>query len=584
MPYYKSIRSLLDQEFNKILLLLVLFLCLSIVDLMSIGLIGAYIGVLLDPGFIDIMNPYPSLEFLIRYSHAELIIVTGIILLLIFIIKFIFLLFSNYFIISFAASEQAKTQKLLINGLLSQSYENFLASKSGDTIASIANFSGTYKEVLQAALQVCSNIIVIIAVCIFLAIASFTTLISLVTVMGLIFGLYNFIFAKRILKYGKAYLDGASDMIQGTTEISNGLKEIKTLGREEYFMKSVSDSVDAVTNSSIKITFLSLIPRNVIELMLILFIVCVVAINIGNTSVLTSTLSMLGLFAAGMVRITPLVSQVQTSWNTIGYGKEAVMALSTIISNQQAGEIESTPSEPFKDHLQNNVFDTLVLKNVSYNYPGSDQKSISGLSLKIEKGDFIGLIGPSGAGKTSLVNLILGFLKPETGSIEFNKSDIYKNLPFWRARCAYLPQDIFLINTSLKENITLEKNFTDSNSLSKAIKLSRLSKHIESLPEGIETNIGDRGARLSGGQRQRVAIARAIYHQRDLLILDESTSALDSITEKEVMHELIGLRKEKTIIAIAHRISTLKECNKIFKLNAGIIEGPFSYDEISQEN
>ena len=584
MPYYKSIRSLLDQEFNKILLLLVLFLCLSIVDLMSIGLIGAYIGVLLDPGFIDIMNPYPSLEFLIQYSHAELIVVTGIILLLIFIIKFIFLLFSNYFIISFAASEQAKAQKLLINGLLSQSYENFLASKSGDTIASVANFSGTYKEVLQGVLQVCSNIIVVIAVCIFLAIASFTTLISLVTVMGLIFGLYNFIFAKRILKYGKAYLDGASDMIQGTTEISNGLKEIKTLGREEYFMKSVSDSVDAVTNSSIKITFLSLIPRNVIELMLILFIVCVVAINIGNTSDLTSTLSMLGLFAAGMVRITPLVSQVQTSWNTIGYGKEAVMALSTIIANQQTGEIESTPSEPSKDHLQNNVFDTLVLKNVSYNYPGSDQKSISGLSLKIEKGDFIGLIGPSGAGKTSLVNLILGFLKPETGSIEFNKSDIYKNLPFWRARCAYLPQDIFLINTSLKENITLEKNFTDSNSLSKAIELSRLSKHIESLPEGIETNIGDRGARLSGGQRQRVAIARAIYHQRDLLILDESTSALDSITEKEVMQELIGLRKEKTIIAIAHRISTLKECNKIFKLNAGIIEGPFSYDEISQEN
>ena len=140
MPYYKSIRSLLDQEFNKILLLLVLFLCLSIVDLMSIALIGAYIGVLLDLGFRDIMNPYPSLEFLIRYSHAELIIVTGIILLLIFIIKFIFLLFSNYFTISFAASEQAKTQKLLINGLLSQSYENFHASKSGDTIASIANF------------------------------------------------------------------------------------------------------------------------------------------------------------------------------------------------------------------------------------------------------------------------------------------------------------------------------------------------------------------------------------------------------------------------------------------------------------
>ena len=173
-------------------------------------------------------------------------------------------------------------------------------------------------------------------------------------------------------------------------------------------------------------------------------------------------------------------------------------------------------------------------------------------------------------------------MQVNSGSIKFNDQDIQTNINLWRTKCAYLPQDIFLINGSLKENITFERDsINNAKLITKAIELSKLSDFVESLPDGIETSVGDKGVRLSGGQRQRVAIARAIYHQRELLILDESTSALDAETEKNVMEELIGLRNEKTIIAIAHRISTLKECNKIFKLNAGKLEGPFSYMEIS---
>ena len=164
--------------------------------------------------------------------------------------------------------------------------------------------------------------------------------------------------------------------------------------------------------------------------------------------------------------------------------------------------------------------------------------------------------------------------------MQFDGQDVQENVSLWRRKCAYLPQDIFLINGSLKENITFEKFSENNAALQKAIKLSRLSDFIDSLPEGVETNLGDKGVRLSGGQKQRVAIARAIFHQRELLLLDESTSALDAKTEKDVMQELIGLRKEKTIIAIAHRISTLKECNKIFRLIMGSLISS-SYEEIS---
>ena len=328
-----------------------------------------------------------------------------------------------------------------------------------------------------------------------------------------------------------------------------------------------------------------IIPRNLIEVVLIIFVVLVVGINLNSNEQLSSLLSMLGIFMAGMVRIAPLISQLQISWNMIVYGKEPIKTLSKVIKNQSIGMQETMNlknSNP-KDHKYKK-FESLVLENVSYSYPASNTKSLKNISLSIEKGDFIGLVGPSGAGKTSLINMILGFLKPTSGKILSSEIDIHEDISIWREKCAYLPQDIFLINGSLKKNITFEENSEKNSILEKSIKLSKLSDFINTLPEGIETNLGDRGIRISGGQRQRVAIARAIFHERDLLLLDESTSALDAKTEKEVMHELIGLRKEKTIIAIAHRISTLKECNKIFSISNGELEGPFSYDEIALRN
>lgn len=587
MSYYQSLKFLLGKEQKKILPITFLFLMTSLLDLLGIGFIGAYVAIIFDPLVANKLIDYPMLSFLMEYDHTELILVIGYYLITIFLLKFLFLLVCNYFIISFAALEQAKVQKLLVNGMLNQSYENFLVSNSGDNLSSLANFSGIYREVLQAILQIISNILVIVAVCIFLGAASLATLLILTIFMGVIFGSYNFIFSKRIDDYGKDFMDGTSNMIQGTTEVANGLKEIKTLGKENFFMELVSDATDIVAKSSLKLNFLSTVPRNIIEVLLIIFVVFIVYLNIDDTTNFASTLSMLGVFTAGMVRVAPLISQLQISWNSVIYGENAIVKLSKIIQDQieKDQSIEVLENDSAKSKYKNNAFAKLVLENISYSYPESNSQSIDNISFSIEKGDFIGLIGPSGAGKTSLVNLILGFMKVNSGSIKFNDQDIQTNIYQWRKKCAYLPQDIFLINGSLKENITFERESTDySELLTKAIKLSKLSDFVGSLPNGIETNVGDKGVRLSGGQRQRVAIARAIYHQRELLILDESTSALDAETEKNVMKELIGLRSEKTIVAIAHRISTLKECNKIFKLSAGKLEGPFTYMEIADSN
>ncbi len=581
MSYYQSIKFLLDVEIKKIIPLTILFLLTSLLDLVGIGLIGAYVAIIFDSSYINNLVDFEFLYFLIEYNHSELILAIGIFLIISFILKFSFILISNYFILSFAANEQAKIQKLLANGILNQSYENFLASNSGDNLSSIANFSGTYREVLQALLQSLSNIIVILAVSIFLGITNFYTLLILTGMIGLILGSYNYIFAKRIHSYGKNYTDGASNMIQGTSDISSGLKEIKTLGKEDFFIDHVSDSADMIARASLRLNFLGIIPRNLIEVVLIIFVVFIVAINMGEEAALSTTLSMLGVFMAGMIRIAPLISQLQISWNTIVYGTQPIYNLAKIIKSQSKG-LENSRLQSKRVYSKNEEFKSLILKNISYKYPSSDTKSIDNITLEIESGDFIGLVGPSGSGKTSLINIILGFLKVNSGNVEFNSKDVQENISMWREKCAYLPQDIFLINGSLKENITFERNTKNNSMLEKSINLSKLTELIETLPDGINTNIGDKGVRLSGGQRQRVAIARAIFHEREILLLDESTSALDAKTEKDVMQHLIGLRDEKTIISIAHRITTLKECNKIYKLNLGKIDGPFSYDEISK--
>ena len=228
---------------------------------------------------------------------------------------------------------------------------------------------------------------------------------------------------------------------------------------------------------------------------------------------------------------------------------------------------------------------TLAFDAVTFCYPSRPhQPALNQFSINIPDGKIVALVGPSGAGKTTLVDLILGFLKPSKGILKFNADDAHKDISGWLSHCAYLPQDIFLINGTLKENITLSKDKIKDGELEEALKLSRLTPILKDLNNGLNTDIGDKGVQLSGGQKQRVSIARAIFNKRDVLLLDESISALDSETEAAVIKELMTLRNQKTIISIAHRISTLKECNKIFRVNNGRVDGPFSYEDIIKDS
>jgi ABC-type bacteriocin/lantibiotic exporter with double-glycine peptidase domain len=397
--------------------------------------------------------------------------------------------------------------------------------------------------------------------------------------------LYNLYFSKKINTFGQEFTDGATDLIQGTQEAADGIKEIKTLGAERVFVNKVSDAANKIARGHIGLNIASILPRNILEVVLIGFIVLIISKDVFLNQDISSTLIVLGTFAAAMIRITPLISQLQTSVNAITYQSPTVLRLAEIIQKKgvnldaDLGELSQKSFEVSDKHKQNS-FEQLKLENLSYSYPKSSKISIKPTNIEINKGDFVGIIGPSGAGKTTLVDIILGFLKPTEGMLKFNDDNAHQDIKKLHSVCAYLPQDIFLIHGTIKENITMQNSNISNKKMADIIKSSNLEEFLHDLPDGLDTHIGDKGVRLSGGQKQRVSIARALYFEREILIMDESTSALDSKTEEIFIDELSKLREKKTIISIAHRTSTLKDCNKIYTVNNGVVKGPFTYDEI----
>ena len=586
MTYLESIKYLLGNKSKRLLPLVLIFLVSSLVDLLGIGFIGGYIAIILDPLFITkVQEILPIISYLNNFNHEETILLIGYVLFFTFLVKFCLVIYINHRIFNFAYFEQAKIQKIMINGFLHQDYETFIMSKSAESLASISQYSSLYKDALVSGLQILSSSLVIIAALIMLAIVSIKTVALLFLIIFIIFYAYNFVFARRLNADGRAFTKGAANLFKGTQEAAEGIKEIKTLGKEAFFIDSVSSSADVIARGAVRLNIFTLLPRNIIEVALIGFIVLIITVNVLLNEDITAVLSILSVFAAAMIRITPLISQSQSSANSIVFSREGIILLAKIMKDK--GVDINVDLETFKKNASSKskeVFNRLKLENISYTYPNSSKPSISDVNLEINQGDFIGLIGPSGAGKTTLVDVILGFLKPSKGVLKFNSNDAHNDISGWLSHCAYLPQDIFLINGTLKENITLSREDIKTEELAEALKLSRLTPILKDLDNGLNTDIGDKGVRLSGGQKQRVSIARAIFNKRDVLLLDESTSALDSETEAAVINELMTLRNEKTIISIAHRISTLKECNKIFKVIDGRVEGPFSYQDILKDS
>jgi len=581
--FIRKVKFLLGDDFRKIPLMVCLFIFISLIDIAGIGLIAPYITLIVSPDRIIESDLYNLLlKFGLTRDMDELLIILSLFLFTVFVFKSIFGVLVNRVILLYCINHGVHLRSYLMESYQNIKYEEYIQRNSSEYIYHIQELSAKFSHTtLQAILRVISEGLVFITIILFLSWVNFFAVLVLAGIITISIFSYDFLFKKKLNVYGKKVNKHSKKMIQGVSEGIEGFKEIRVLGKEEYFHNIVKTNATVYSQTNVKSLVISSIPKYFMELLMVTFIVAIVLASLFSGQELKSLLPTLSIFGVAAIRLVPSSNQIMSSIVQIRFGKDAINSLYNDIK-----KFNEKPNLKSKTHpltgLKEEKFRSLNLDDVSYRYPGAEHDSIINVSLTIEAGESIGIIGPSGSGKTTIVDIMLGLLEPTKGSVAVNGEKIEEGKHRWKNYVAYLPQQTFLIDNSVRNNIALGvlDCEIENEKIVRSLDQVKLAGVISKLPDGLNTMLGERGVRLSGGQRQRIALARAFYHDRDVLIMDESTSALDNQTESEIVNQIKRFKEEKTMIVIAHRLTTLMHCDRIYKLNNGRLLSVGSYKSL----
>jgi ATP-binding cassette subfamily C protein len=433
--------------------------------------------------------------------------------------------------------------------------------------------------VLVSAAHVISELLLIAALLIvLLATAPYVTLVTGV-VMGVLVVLLLKLTQKTFGLWGGKAHEMAGAIMANLQQSLAGVKEVKILGRERFFYESYREQRTSLSRLLWLRATLENMPRLVIETVFVLGVVLViVAFEVRGSS--EDIVPLLGLFAYAGFRIMPSIHRIIQHLNSMRFGSASVDQI-----YDDFNELKDAPLPAESDTLLP-FTEAIRFEGVSYSYPRADHPALAGVELTIKKGESLGIVGATGAGKSTLVDLLLGLLPPDQGRVTVDGRDIQSDLRGWQNQLGYVPQMIYLIDDTLRRNVALgiPDDRIDEARVERAIELAQLGELVRGLSQGLDTIVGERGVRLSGGERQRVAIARALYRDPDVLIFDEATSSLDNRTEQEMTKAIELLRGDKTLVIIAHRLTTVRRCDRLLFVERGRIVDSGSFDELLAGN
>lgn len=596
LKYIAKVLYVLTGRRRSLVLLLFIFTLTSILEALGIGLVGPFLKLASTPDSIHeiaVLNwAYGQLDL---QESRQFIPVLGLGIIIIFCIKSFLYFCSRSYIYRFSYNQKKLLMSRLLATYLRIPYTFHLSRNSASLIKNIIIEADQFTQLcLLELLNATSNLVVIIVL---VSLLAKTDLVLLVLIMGVFLPTIVFfnLLRSKFKNWGRMRSESKQEMIRVLNHGLGGLKETRVIGCERYFERQMEQQGQKFARSTTLFQSFQLVPRILIETTLIIFLVGFICLSqvLGERS-MQELISILGVFAIAAIRLIPSASQfiqgmgkMQNGSYTLDMlyfdlkeiekqksGKPFVFlpSLGAMTSNQA----QADQDKPIKFHQQ------IDLLGVTYSYPGTSKAALQDITLTIQKDQSIAFIGKSGAGKTTLVDVILGLLELEHGDIRVDGVSIYDNLRSWQNLVGYIPQSIFLIDDTIERNIAfgVSDELVDSERLEQVIQAAQLQELIEQLPQGIKTEVGERGVRLSGGQRQRVGIARALYHEREILILDEATAALDNETEQYVTEAIKSLAGTKTLIIIAHRLSTVEHCDAIYVLEGGNVIKSGSYQEV----
>ena len=583
LQYLKEIIFLIGKDKKKLPLMGILFLLLSLLDLAGIGLIGPYITLIANSEEFSktvIYDLYSDLGFSLEISNV--IFSLGMVLVLVFLIKTVAAILINYILLKFCHGQSVSIRASLMNSYQNLSYIKYVDKNSSQFIHNINLADKFATGTLLAFLRIVCDGTVVIAIVIFLGFTDFIALISLSSMLIILALFYDMYFKPKVTRYGELANTSSITVLKSIQESMIGMKEVRVLKKEGYFFNSMVESAKLFANVSVKTSMVNLAPRFLLELVMVSFIVVLVLSSVLVNRSLSELIPLIGMFGVASLKLVPAATSIISGISKMRFYRDAVrLVYQDVNSHNKKTKILLSPAEDVFES-----FEKISLKGIEFSYPNTYRPAIKDLTVEINKSDIVGFIGSSGSGKTTLIDIILGLLEPQKGSIYFN-DNVLDDLSInqWRSSVAYLPQDVFLVDDTLERNIALGvfDRDIDRNKVLEAIERARLKVLVDNLPKGKETIIGERGIRLSGGQKQRISLARAFYHEREVLVMDESTSALDTKTEQEIVEEINHLKGSKTMIVIAHRITTLQHCNAIYRLDDGRLSEKLTYEEIIQK-
>ena len=562
---------LLGKDTKKLPWVLLLFLILSAVEVAGIGLIGPYMKLILDPDLQSDLANYISNISAQDVSVVQVMVMIGLALGIFFIIRCVCGVAINAKIISFSEAQKVRLKLHLLETYQSMSSKDSNERNTAEYINSIHVLTGYYSgNVLYYILKFISESLISLSLLCLLAYQNISIVLTLVAVLLVFIAGWD-IYSRAKLKFlGVKVNKKSAEALSYLRESLDGYEELRVLGKNELFHKRFeTNSMDLSAAQRLNAIYSS-VPKYMLELAIFLFVVIVCTGSLFITSDFTTLIPTLAIFGMASVRLLPSASLLAQAIVVIRHNSNTV----SLLYQDYMDGLSRSKNYFDTDCVNIHSFEDLELKNVEFSYNSNSKKVITDLNLKIRAGDSIGLVGTSGSGKSTLVNLIQGLITPTAGHILINKVPIAQCIEDWHSRLAVIPQNVFLLDGSIASNVCLEfdAESIDLVKLDKALKMASIDGYINSLPDGINTQIGEKGVFLSGGQKQRLVLARVFYHQRDFLIMDEATSALDAATESVIVNEIVALKSEITMIIIAHRLSTIEHCDHVFKIDNGTIK------------
>jgi ABC-type multidrug transport system fused ATPase/permease subunit len=531
-----------------------------IFDILSLSILIPFIHLVIN---IDILKNYPLLykilEFISSIFNINIILTIIIIFFIFFILRSFLYSLIIFYSNKFSYLTRAEISQKILNYYILLDYEKFFRLNSSEIITFIKQEVPQFGTALLALINLSTNFIIATSIIIFLVFHYYYQLLLLLLII-VISSIIYFLSINRIVKNLSARrFSSEKNFLKNLQEILSSYKEIRIYGREKFFLNICRKYNLDICEVSYKWAFIQALPKLWIEIVFFLILLSIVLFSYLEGGNANESLVPLGVIAFGALRVLPILTIINTSYQNINFSEASSERIYSILNFND--EVKKT------ENINNLVFENEIkIINLCFNYPDKQGLLLNNINFAIKKGDIIGIKGQSGSGKTTLIEILIGLIKNYRGDIFVDGKNIRENNESWRKNFAYIPQNIFLLDDTIKNNIVFGKDNVDLIKLKKIIKKVELNDLINTLPQGIDTSVGENAAFLSGGQIQRIAIARALYSEKKILIMDESTNALDKMAEKEIFNFIKNNLQDLTVIIISHQSESLNICNKVMDI------------------